>query len=57
MVNVISQERYKELEPKIKENKVCLTCWREFKKPIKTKDREGFTRCQKCINAINNFRF
>ena len=63
-MNVISAEDYKILEPKIKENKVCLYCWREFKKPIKTKLRDtdkyssgfgnDFTCCQKCINDIKN---
>ena len=61
MVNVISHERYVELEPFIKENKVCLYCWKVLKRPIKTTYREtdkyssgfgkDFTCCQQCINA------
>lgn len=49
-LNVIGEEDYKILEPMIKENKVCVYCWRAFKKPIKTTYKDSIC-CQKCINA------
>ena len=51
MVTVFSREQYNELKPKMDKNLICLQCYREFKRPIKTRfNNEPI--CKSCLSLV-----